>query len=105
MEGIPWFWRAIIGSVTGAFAYLLIQGTSRVCTAAIYGWNIRDALMITVYSSLLLMPFLFTAVAAYSWVTRRFGPEPLPRQTQCRKCGYNLRGIREPRCPECGERI
>jgi len=23
----------------------------------------------------------------------------------CRKCGYILRGISEPRCPECGERI
>lgn len=25
--------------------------------------------------------------------------------TRCRKCGYILRGITEPRCPECGERI
>jgi hypothetical protein len=25
--------------------------------------------------------------------------------TRCRKCGYILRGISEPRCPECGERI
>jgi len=24
---------------------------------------------------------------------------------RCRKCGYILRGISEPRCPECGERI
>ncbi len=27
------------------------------------------------------------------------------RETRCRKCGYILRGISEPRCPECGERI
>jgi hypothetical protein len=27
------------------------------------------------------------------------------RETRCRKCGYILRGIREPRCSECGERI
>ena len=26
-------------------------------------------------------------------------------QTRCRKCGYILRGLTEPRCPECGERI
>lgn len=25
--------------------------------------------------------------------------------TRCRKCHYLLRGITEPRCPECGERI
>lgn len=22
---------------------------------------------------------------------------------ECRKCGYNLRGLQDPRCPECGE--
>jgi hypothetical protein len=27
------------------------------------------------------------------------------RETTCRVCGYILRGISEPRCPECGERI
>ena len=27
------------------------------------------------------------------------------RQTLCRRCGYILCGISEPRCPECGERI
>ena len=26
-------------------------------------------------------------------------------ECRCRKCGYILRGISEPRCPECGERI
>jgi len=28
-----------------------------------------------------------------------------PLETRCRKCNYILRGISEPRCPECGERI
>ena len=27
------------------------------------------------------------------------------KETRCRKCGYILRGLTEPRCPECGERI
>ena len=27
------------------------------------------------------------------------------RETRCRKCGYILRGISEPRCSECGEKI
>ncbi len=27
------------------------------------------------------------------------------RETVCRKCGYILRGITEPRCSECGEKI
>lgn len=29
---------------------------------------------------------------------RRGGPEP----GFCRNCGYNLFGLRDPRCPECG---
>ncbi len=26
-------------------------------------------------------------------------------ELRCRKCRYVLRGLSEPRCPECGERI
>ena len=26
-------------------------------------------------------------------------------ETCCRKCSYILRGLSEPRCPECGEKI
>ena len=26
-------------------------------------------------------------------------------ETRCRKCRHILRGLSEPRCPECGERI
>lgn len=28
-----------------------------------------------------------------------------PPETVCRKCGYILKGLAEPRCPECGEQI
>jgi hypothetical protein len=37
------------------------------------------------------------------WIALR--GRPFPSETRCRKCGYILRGITEPRCPECGERI
>jgi hypothetical protein len=36
------------------------------------------------------------------WLARRC---PLDADCRCRKCGYILRGISEPRCPECGEAI
>ena len=26
----------------------------------------------------------------------------VPDSAQCRECGYLLRGLPEPRCPECG---
>lgn len=35
----------------------------------------------------------------------KVGNAPSDGETRCRKCGYILRGITEPRCPECGERI
>jgi hypothetical protein len=36
----------------------------------------------------------------------QIGRQNEPRgETFCRRCGYILRGISEPRCPECGERI
>jgi hypothetical protein len=41
--------------------------------------------------------FLLAIVFLYVWEWRR------PRdRTHCTKCGYDLRGLREPRCPECG---
>jgi hypothetical protein len=52
------------------------------------------------------LPLLLVAFATYGILTRFFGPKLFsPNETRCRKCGYILRGISEPRCPECGERI
>ena len=46
------------------------------------------------------------AVVAYGLLTRWFAPPCVhDRETRCRNCTYILRGITEPRCPECGERI
>jgi hypothetical protein len=64
----------------------------------------------SVIASLKGIPFslLFYAlpIAIYVFLTYRYGPTRiLERETRCRKCGYILRGITEPRCPECGERI
>jgi uncharacterized paraquat-inducible protein A len=30
---------------------------------------------------------------------------PGQQETLCRRCGFVLRGISEPQCPECGERL
>lgn len=45
-------------------------------------------------------------IAVYAWATREWSsPPPIEPETRCRNCGYILRGITEPRCPECGEVI
>ncbi len=56
------------------------------------------------YELVLGIPFTVIPLYIYGRLTRRFGPKH-DGETRCRKCGYILRGITEPRCPECGERI
>jgi hypothetical protein len=49
---------------------------------------------------------ILIALAVYGLLTLYLRPKTIPdRETRCRKCGHILRGITEPRCPECGERI
>lgn len=41
---------------------------------------------------------------AWFWFLTRIGILPKTyRAGHCRSCGYNLQGLVEPRCPECGE--
>jgi hypothetical protein len=47
------------------------------------------------------LPGIVIALLACAYLGRR----GRVTETRCRKCGYILRGITEPRCPECGERI
>ena len=53
------------------------------------------------------LPLGLLAILIYVKLTRRFHPKAdfLDGETRCRKCGYILKGITEPRCSECGERI
>ncbi len=44
------------------------------------------------------LPGLIVAIPTF--LVWRFGPK-FPRG-HCRRCGYNLKGLTEPRCPECG---
>ena len=45
------------------------------------------------------------ALAIYGYLTERYRRGRPDAETRCRRCGYILRGITEPRCPECGEAI
>jgi hypothetical protein len=47
------------------------------------------------------IPFFAAALVTYELLRRPARHEPL----RCLKCGYILKGLSEPRCPECGERI
>jgi hypothetical protein len=52
---------------------------------------------------LLSTPSVLTGAFTYAWLRRR--PAYTDGFLHCLKCGYILKGLSEPRCPECGERI
>lgn len=43
--------------------------------------------------------------AITGWVLMNVGSAQFDGETRCRKCRHILRGISEPRCPECGTNI
>lgn len=43
--------------------------------------------------------------ACLGWVLLAIFDRRRDNETRCRNCGHILRGLSEPRCPECGERI
>ncbi|MEW6250587.1 MAG: hypothetical protein AB1716_08055 [Planctomycetota bacterium] len=49
--------------------------------------------------------YALTAAALGGWGLLYLTARAREDETRCRKCGYILRGLSEPRCPECGERI
>mgnify|MGYP005870826895 CR=1 FL=1 len=54
----------------------------------------------------LFLPALLAVILFSALARREVGREvPGDGQTHCRKCGYILRGVQEPRCSECGEPI
>lgn len=46
-----------------------------------------------------------SAAACVGWVLLIVLENRRDNETRCRKCGHILRGLSEPRCPECGEPI
>jgi uncharacterized paraquat-inducible protein A len=59
-----------------------------------------------VYSAYYSLTTLIIAFLIYGLLTRYLAPsKKTDNETHCRKCQYILKGISEPICPECGERI
>jgi uncharacterized paraquat-inducible protein A len=97
MVRLHWFWRMTISVVVGAIL-------SVVAAAALFfvvkGLGLNENWFILI----VLAPGPPT-VALYAVLTRAYGPQLRDGETHCRKCDYILRGLLEPRCSECGERI
>ncbi len=107
-----WLWRVTIAVAVGLmFAVLSAESVQhaepllRHVYGALFGVSFTPttANWIAIVC-LWVMPTIIIVIASFAVVTYYF-KSPADRQTRCRKCGYILRGITEPRCPECGEKI
>ena len=85
-KGFRWAFRVMIALVPAAVYYAFILPP--------------DPL-----SEVIVLMGAVLGIVAYSILTAYLCPPEPERETRCRKCGYILRGIPEPRCSECGERI
>ena len=52
-----------------------------------------------------LAPIALSAVAVLAWAICRTTSLLAKKEGTCRACGYDLRGLPEARCPECGRRF
>ena len=87
-----WFPQAVIAAFLSWLAGAIIFAGS----LALYFWVLRTF----GEWSTIVMGSLITSLAMVALIVlwRR-------RHLHCRKCVHILRGISEPRCPECGEKI
>ena len=106
-----WFWRVAIAVIVSVLVSSVIGFVQFIFTLP-PGLNIPSPLAFylnTLFTSWWNLPvgLLLCAlpIALYVALTKRYAAPPLDNETRCRKCGYILRGITEPRCPECGEPI
>ncbi len=51
------------------------------------------------------MAVVLSLVGCYFWTLLWIDARRRDSETRCRACGHILRGLSEPRCPECGEHI
>jgi len=108
---LHWFWRALLAVVVGIVAthhlswlrYQVGRGIAqellarRVITAG-QAWNLGEYYSQSAGPLITMMTYGLLSLIPRS--TKKPSGEIL-----CRKCNHILRGLTEPRCPECGERI
>jgi len=102
-----WFWRAAIAVVLGTIigiSWIYLVHASGVALSVLRGTFAFLGRFIGC-GILYFFPTLITTFVIYGILTRLYPPATLDNETRCRKCGYILRGIPEPRCSECGEKI
>ena len=96
-----WFWRGMIAVVAGMLGGAVVGYWAVYAELGPEGHIHGGAQDIFLY----MVGIGPIAVVVFAFLTRRYRPVWADRETRCRKCHYILKGVTEPRCPECGERI
>jgi ABC-type proline/glycine betaine transport system permease subunit len=100
-----WFWRAAIAILCAVATGICVFHITDVHSEGFIQSTHRIG-RVPSFSLFFLFPPTIVTLLVYSIVTRLLAQcTGAGTETRCRKCGYILRGISEPRCPECGERI
>jgi hypothetical protein len=93
---LHWFWRGLIAVSLAAISNVFILGIAG---------RIRQQVSTNVLLIIVLLVTPIPGIIIYGLYTRHFGPPPPDGELHCRRCNHILRGLSEPRCPECGEPI
>ena len=105
MIHMHWFWRAAIAIL----AALLWWAVHHFIIVLFFVRMFNPSTHIYVFITANIIYQIVLAcicITVYGLLTRRYYKSRLHvDETRCRKCGYILKGITEPRCSECGERI
>ena len=94
-----WFFRAAIAAIAGVGGHLALAFSVGSFLDA-SRWEVRTIVL----GGWWVISYCI-CVAVYDRLTRRYSLGFTDAETRCRKCGYILQGISEPRCPDCAERI
>jgi hypothetical protein len=110
---LHWLWRGAIALVLGlSFAMLFLTRvadplywTARQIRRLLPAHLATDAVTEMLEVTFLLWVPILAALIAHGLLARWFGPPSADGEPHCRRCDHILRGLSEPRCPECGEAI
>jgi len=110
-----WFWRAAIATAASVAWYGL--SIRRWTILGDILWRVESAILwqgspqaqrpwcFLISAMLYGAPPAVIALAVFGLSGHLASRRMNQKETRCRRCGYILRGITEPRCPECGEKI
>ena len=96
-----WFWRAVIAAVASSWVCIPLVILVFAIGGLFKTYEPSPVVAFVIWYGAVILPCQLLTVVMY----RLLGKERIDGETRCRRCGYILRGITEPRCPECGEGI